>query len=68
MNERETDALLCNDLQKFYALYRDLGKDSILLVALVYNIGTDTVNKLSVYKMLKSSNRNIKAYTFRCHY
>ena len=31
MSEREADALLRKDLRKFCALYRDLGKDSILL-------------------------------------
>jgi GH24 family phage-related lysozyme (muramidase) len=45
-----------------------LGKDSILLGALAYNIGPGAVNKSSVYKMLKSGNRNIfKAYTSHCH-
>ena len=69
MSEREADALLRKDLRKFCALYRDLGKDSILLGALAYNIGPGAVNKSSVYKMLKSGNRNIfKAYTSHCHY
>ena len=69
MSEREADALLRKDLQKFCALYRDMGKDSILLGALAYNIGPGAVNKSSVYKMLKSGNRNIfKAYTLHCHY
>ena len=64
MSEREADALLRKDLRKFCALYRDLGKDSILLGTLAYNIGPGAVNKSSVYKMLKSGNRNIfKAYT-----
>ena len=39
MSEREADALLRKDLRKFCALYRDMGKDSILLGALAYNIG-----------------------------
>lgn len=69
MSEREADALLRKDLRKFCALYRDMGKDSILLGALAYNIGPGAVNKSSVYKMLKSGNRNIfKAYTSHCHY
>jgi GH24 family phage-related lysozyme (muramidase) len=69
MSEREADALLRKDLRKFCALYRDLGKDSILLGALAYNIGPGAVNKSRVYKMLKSGNRNIfKAYTSQCHY
>jgi hypothetical protein len=50
-------------------IYRGLGKDSILLGALAYNIGPGAVNKSIVYKMLKSGNRNIfRAYTSLCHY
>lgn len=69
MSEREAEALLRKGLRKFCALYRDLGKDSVLLGALAYNIGSGAVSKSSVYKMLKSGNRNIfKAYTSHCHY
>lgn len=69
MSEREADALLREDLRKFCSLYRDTGKDSVLLGALAYNIGPGAVNKSSVYKMLKSGSRNIfKAYTSHCHY
>lgn len=69
LTEKEADALLRKDLRKFCALYRHMGKDSVLLGALAYNIGPGAVNKSSVYKMLKSGNRNIfKAYTSHCHY
>ena len=69
LTEAQADALLRKDLRKFCALYRDLGKDSILHGALAYNIGPGAVNKSRVYKMLKSGNRNIfKAYTSQCHY
>lgn len=69
MSEREAEALLRKGLRKFCALYRDLGKDSVLLGALAPNIGPGDVSKSSVYKMLKSGNRNIfKAYTSHCHY
>ena len=68
MSEREADALLRKDLRKFCALYRDMGKGSILLGALAYNIGPGAVNKSSVLRLLKSGNRNIfKAYTSHCH-
>ena len=53
MSEREADALLREDLRKFCSLYRDTGKDSVLLGALAYNIGPGAV---------------IKAYTSHCHY
>ncbi len=67
MREREADALLRKDLRKFCSLYRDLGKDSVLLGALAYNIGPGAVNKSSVYKMLKSGNLNIfRTYTSHC--
>ena len=69
LTEAQADALLRKDLRKFCALYRDMGKDSILLGTLAYNIGPGAVNRSSVYKMLKSGNRNIfKAYTSHCHY
>jgi GH24 family phage-related lysozyme (muramidase) len=69
MSQREAYALHRKDLRKFCALYRDLGKDSILLGALAYNICPGAVNKSSVYKVLKSGNRNIfKAYTSHCYY
>lgn len=69
LTERQADALLRKDLKKFYALYSQYGKDSILLACLAYNCGPGVVNKSTVLKKLKSGNRDIfKAYTTHCRY
>ena len=70
LTERQADALLRKDLAKFISLYKDMKPaDAILLGTLAYNIGPGAVNKSSVYKKLKSGDRNIyKEYTSHCHY
>ena len=69
LTEKEADALLRKDLKKFCALYSHMGKDSVLLGTLAYNIGPGVVNRSSVYKKLKAGNRDIfKSYTSHCHY
>ncbi len=50
LTESEADALLRKDLKKFCAMYSQYGKDSVLLGALAYNIGSGAVNKSSVIK------------------
>ena len=63
------DALLRKDLAKFVSLYKDYGKDAVLLGALAYNCGPGVVNKSSILKKLKAGDRNIfKAYTSHCRY
>ena len=63
------DALLRKDLAKFVSLYKDYGKDSVLLGALAYNCGSGVVNKSSILKKLKAGDRDIfKAYTSLCRY
>ena len=60
----QADALLRKDLAKFVSLYKDYGKDSVLLGALAYNCGPGVVNKSSILKKLNAGDRNIfKAYT-----
>lgn len=68
MSEREADALLRKDLNKFIAIFNDLKPmDALLLGVLSYNIGPGAVKKSSVYRKLKSGDRNIvKAYTAHC--
>lgn len=39
MTERQADALLRKDLRKFCAMFRQFGKDSLLLATLAYNVG-----------------------------
>lgn len=70
MSEREADALLRKDLNKFIALFDDFKPaDALLLGVLSYNIGPGAVKKSSVYRKLKSGNRDIfKAYISHCHY
>ncbi len=70
MSENEADALLRKDLKKFVALFNDLSPaDALLLGVLSYNIGPGAVKKSSVYKKLKSGNRDIfKSYTSHCRY
>lgn len=52
LTERQADALLRKDLNKFVAFYDHLPKYKFLLGALAYNIGPGAVNKSSVYKKL----------------
>ena len=39
MTKRQADALLRKDLRKFCAMFRQFGKDSLLLATLAYNVG-----------------------------
>ena len=70
MGEREADALLRKDLNKFIALFSDLKpSDALLMGVLSYNIGPGAVKKSSVYRKLKAGDRNIfKSYTSHCRY
>ena len=69
LTEKQADALLRKDLQKFISLYKAYGKDALLLGVLAYNCGPRVVNKSTVLKKLKSGNRDIfKSYTAHCRY
>ena len=69
LTEAQADDLLRKDLAKFVSLYKDYGKDSVLLGALAYNCGPGVVNKSSILRKLKAGDRNIfKAYTAHCYY
>lgn len=69
LTEKQADALLRKDLQKFVSLYKAYGKDALLLGVLAYNCGPGVVNKSTVLKKLKVGNRDIfKAYTAHCRY
>ena len=70
MSEKEADALLRKDLRKFIAIFKEFPpNDALLLGVLSYNIGPGAVKKSSVYRMLKSGDRNIfRAYTAHCRY
>lgn len=70
MSEREADALLRKDLNKFIALFSDLNpSDALLMGVLSCNIGLCAVKKSSVYRKLKAGERNIfKSYTSHSKY
>lgn len=68
LSERQADALLCQDLRKFCSLYRKMGRDSLLLGALVYKCGPTKVNKSSVLRKLQAGDWDIRSrYLFFCH-
>lgn len=69
LTEAQADALLRKDLAELCAKYRSFGRDSLILAALAYNIGTGNVAKSTVYKRLKAGNRDIKdIYLTYCRY
>ncbi len=69
LSEKEAEALLRKDLLKNCAVFREYGKDSLLLGVLAYNIGSGATLKSSVAKKLKSGNRDIKEnYLAHCRY
>lgn len=75
LTEREADALLRKDLKKFCAMFRSLGKDSLLLACVSYNCGPAKIlggngyKKSRLIKKLESGNRDILyEYLSFCHY
>lgn len=60
LSEKEADTLLRKDLRKLCSIYREYGRDSLLLAALAYNCGTGTVSRSSVLSKLRSGNRDIE--------
>lgn len=75
MTRQQADELLRKDLRKFCAMFRQFGKDSLLLATLAYNVGpyrllgSKKIPKSSLVKKLEAGNRNIyKEYvSFRCY-
>lgn len=64
ISESFADSLLRKDLRQKCAVFRDMGRDSLLLGVLAYNIGEYKVLKSSLYRKLKSGNRDIyREYT-----
>jgi len=69
LSEREADALLRKDLLKNCAVFRDFGKDSLLLGVLAYNIGPGATLKSTVVKKLRAGDREIREnYLAHCRY
>lgn len=69
LTESEADKLLRKDLQKYCSLFRQYGKDSLLLATLAYNIGNGAVNRSTVVKKLQQGDRDIREnYLAHCRY
>lgn len=69
MSEKEADALLRKDLLKNCAVFREFGKDSLLLGVLAYNIGSGNVKRSTVVSKLRQGDRNIREnFIAHCRY
>ena len=75
MTKRQADVLLRKDLRKFCAMFRQFGKDSLLLATLAYNVGpyrllgSKTIPKSTLIKKLEAGDRNIyHEYIAFCSY
>lgn len=69
LTEEEADALLRKDLLKNCAYFRHMGKDSLLLGILAYNIGQGAVKRSTLYKKLLEGDRDIREnYIAHCRY
>lgn len=75
MTRQQADELLRKDLRKFCAMFRQFGKDSLLLATLAYNVGpyrllgSKKIPKSTLVRKLEAGDRNIyKEYiSFRCY-
>ena len=75
MTEWQADALLRKDLRKFCAMFRQFGRDSLLLATLAYNVGpyrllgSRKIPKSTLIRKLEAGDRNIyREYIAFCHY
>ena len=75
MTKRQADALLRKDLRKFCAMFRQFGKDSLLLATLAYNVGpyrllgSGKIPKSTLIRKLEAGDRNIyREYIAFCNY
>ena len=66
MSLTEADLLLRKDLKKFCGMFRDYGKDSLLLAALAYNVGpyrilgSKKIPKSTLLKKIEAGIRDFK--------
>lgn len=75
ITEEQADSLLREDLRKLCVLFRDFGKDSLLLAALAYNVGPyrllgyGELPKSRLIRRLESGDRDIydEYVSFRCY-
>ncbi len=75
MTRQQADELLRKDLRKFCAMFRHLGKDSLLLGTLAYNVGpfrllgSGKIPKSKLIRKLEAGDRDIyKEYIAFCNY
>lgn len=69
LSEEEADKLLRKDLLKNCAVFREFGKDSLILGVLAYNIGSGNVKRSSIIKKLRNGDRDFEAlYIAHCRY
>ena len=65
MTKRQADALLRKDMRNFCAMFRQFGKDSLLLATLAYNVGpyrllgSGKIPKSKLIRKLEAGDRNI---------
>lgn len=60
LTESRADALLRSDLRKNMRVFRQFGRDSMILGVLAYNIGMGNVMRSSIVKKLREGDRNIR--------
>ena len=75
MTKRQADALLRKDLRKFISMFRNFGRDSVLLGTLAFNVGPAKLlgngryPKSRLIKKLEAGDRDIyHEYVAFCHY
>ena len=75
MTRKQGEALLRKDLRKFCAMFRQFGKDSLLLATLAYNVGpyrllgSGKIPKSKLIRKLEAGDRNIyQEYIAFCNY
>ena len=75
MTERQADSLLRVDLMKRLMIFKDYGKDALLLAVLSYNVGTGRLlgygkhPKSQLLRKIESSNRNFyREFVSFCRY
>ena len=60
LSESRADALLRSDLRKNMRVFRQFGRDSMILGVLAYNIGMGSVMRSSIVKKLRDGDRDIR--------
>ncbi len=59
LSEKQADSLLRKDLLQKCAVFREFGRDSLLLGVLAYNVGESRLLKSKLIEKLRTGNRDI---------